>query len=139
MTTKTVQKNSIMKAIVKIFSLALMLVSSSLTAGNWQQKEEEYIDDIPFNTRLIFDSVQASRFAADFRPAEEAYIDDIPFDTHKIACRSLSDEALRKSYPMPEEPYINDIPFNTQSIASKYRAKQCVRTIYVVKNNEFVR
>jgi hypothetical protein len=109
-----------MKATAKFLSLILLFASTSLWAGNWQHNEEEYIDDIPFNTKAIFDSVQASRMAAEFRPAEEAYIDDIPFDTRKIASISLAEQALNTPFNMPEEPYINDIPFNTRVIASRY-------------------
>ena len=114
-----------MKATVKILSLILLFTSVSLSAGNYKIAEEEYIDDIPFNTKAIFDSVQATRLAAQFRPAEEAYIDDIPFDTRAIAGQSLAEKALNVPFRMPEEPYINDIPFNTKAIASRhmYRSK----------------
>ncbi len=109
-----------MKTKAQIISIALLFASASLWAGNWKHTEEEYIDDIPFNTKAIFDSVQASRLTADFRPAEEAYIDDIPFDTRQIASRTLSEKALSVPFRMQEEPYINDIPFNTRVIASKH-------------------
>jgi hypothetical protein len=100
--------------------ITLLFVSVGLWAGNWQHRDEEYIDDIPFNTKAIFDSVQASRVMAEYRPAEEAYIDDIPFDTYEIASRTLSEQALSVRFRMDEEPYINDIPFNTKVIASRH-------------------
>ena len=40
-------------------------------------EDETYINDIPFDTKVIFDSVM-------FQLQDEAYVDDIPFDTEKI-------------------------------------------------------
>ncbi|MBK9292075.1 MAG: hypothetical protein IPM52_10690 [Bacteroidetes bacterium] len=109
-----------MKTATFLIGTMLMLSSFGLRAGNFVHNDETYIDDIPFDTRAIFDSVQASRFTAEFRPSEEPYVDDIPFDTRSIATQALSEQALNQRFRMPEEAYINDIPFNTKVIASRH-------------------
>lgn len=49
-------------------------------------EEEEYIDDIPFNTELIAETYYYNQsMNAQFEFEEEAYVDDIPFNTEEIA------------------------------------------------------
>lgn len=53
-------------------------------------EEEEYVDDIPFNTREIFNAMvnfdenDKNVIVQDFCLANEEYVDDIPFDTKQI-------------------------------------------------------
>ncbi|MCD4679002.1 MAG: hypothetical protein K8S00_01315 [Bacteroidales bacterium] len=53
-------------------------------------EEEEYVDDIPFNTRKIFNAMvnfdenDMNIIVQDFCLANEEYVDDIPFDTKQI-------------------------------------------------------
>lgn len=85
-----------------IYALPLFIVTSALLGFNlgysegeefsennaqieFALEDEEYIDDIPFDTEkianlVLFDESQKEIFQFD----DEAYIDDIPFDTKKI-------------------------------------------------------
>jgi hypothetical protein len=88
-------------------------------------EEEEYINDIPFNTRCV--SMQCKYQKAlkvDFHLNEEAYVDDIPFNTERIAEESLMEEAMNKTYEFEEEAYVDDIPFSTYAIAKKHNYKE---------------
>ena len=48
-------------------------------------EEEAYIDDLPFNTRMI------AAMLIDYNQEDEEYIDDIPFNTYEIAIEKLVD------------------------------------------------
>ena len=49
-------------------------------------EDEEYIDDIPFNTEAIAEAYQYEQsLQVEYQFADEAYVDDIPFNTNKIA------------------------------------------------------
>ena len=109
-----------MKTLNNLITIALcLMISFSSFATSFGQQDEEYINDIPFNTKAIFDSIQNDH---DIDPAftlrDEAYINDIPFDTEKIAAQYLSDSAMKINFELPEEETINDIPFNTLYIMS---------------------
>lgn len=104
-----------MKTTTFLTTIILCLLSTvHIFAGEYQGAKESYIDDIPFNTKQIFDSVKYQEaLAVSFTPKEESFIDDIPFETEKIALQYYADSAMQISYKMPEEKTINDIPFNT--------------------------
>jgi len=77
--------------------------------------EEAYIDDIPFNTETIFDSLLDVNMTQTFNLSEEDYIQDIPFDTQEVV-ENASDESIC-TFNLEDESYINDIPFSTEAIA----------------------
>jgi len=58
--------------------------------------EEEYIDDIPFDTQEVFNSMvnfnenDKNVIVQDFYLADEDYVDDIPFDTRQLIADRLS-------------------------------------------------
>lgn len=55
------------------------------TLANYYFDDEEYINDIPFNTNII--SAEANylnAMAEDFDFEKESYIDDIPFNTNYL-------------------------------------------------------
>ena len=94
-----------------------LFCSVQVFAANHQQAKESYINDIPFETKQIFDSVKYQEaIAVSFSPKAEAFIEDIPFETEKIALQYLADSAMKINFQMPEEKTINDIPFNTSFI-----------------------
>ncbi len=76
--------------------------------------EEAYIDDIPFSTENIFDSLLDVSLTQEFELTEEAYIQDIPFDTKEVI--ETSNENIRSYFDLEEESYINDIPFSPEAI-----------------------
>lgn len=50
--------------------------------------EEEYIDDIPFDTKSIAENyLFRESLNVSYEFEEEAYVDDIPFDTYQIALK----------------------------------------------------
>ncbi|MDY0078451.1 MAG: hypothetical protein RBR87_14380 [Bacteroidales bacterium] len=109
-----------MKTTYFLTAVILCLVSSlQISAGEYRRTDEAYVNDIPFDTKQIFDSVQYQEaITASFIPNEESFIDDIPFDTKKVALQYLADSAMEIKFNMPEEQAINDIPFNTSYIVN---------------------
>ena len=76
-------------------------------------QEEEYVDDIPFNTELIAtQTVYIDAVEVAYAFEAEAYVDDIPFNTKYIAVVALA-------FEMDEEAYVDDIPFDTRVIANE--------------------
>jgi len=54
-------------------------------AINFNFDEEDYINDIPFNTDSISDEyIYLNAIIENFEMEEESYIDDIPFNTTKL-------------------------------------------------------
>jgi hypothetical protein len=96
-----------------------ILFSINLTAGTFSFEEENYINDIPFNTNLIFNEVFIEAGMLDFDFVEEAYIDDIPFCTECITADCAYEKAIMVAFEMDEESYINDIPFDTECITAQ--------------------
>lgn len=77
--------------------------------------EEEYINDIPFNTK----QVSSGYFVANMpKPEKETEYNDIPFDTKSVFDRYLYKPV--RGVDIDAEGYINDIPFNTACIARRY-------------------
>ena len=84
-------------------------------------EEEEYINDIPFNTRCISANCKYKKaIAVEYSFEEEGYVNDIPFDTEKISEESLMQNAMEKEYQLDEEAYVDDIPFDTYVISKKF-------------------
>lgn len=77
--------------------------------------EEEYIDDIPFDTKMI---AVTSLFKNLNKPESESYINDIPFSTEENASYFIY--AMHKIL-VEDEEYVNDIPFDTLDIAITYQ------------------
>lgn len=49
-------------------------------------EEEEYIDDIPFDTESVAEAYNYEKsLNVEYQFTDEAYVDDIPFDTNKVA------------------------------------------------------
>jgi hypothetical protein len=80
-------------------------------------EEEEYIDDIPFDTKAVVEAYmlnETMNVVFDFE--EEAYIDDIPYNTYEIARNHKMEEYLKNVFVFEEEEYIDDIPFDTEEV-----------------------
>ena len=88
-------------------------------------EEEEYVNDIPFDTKCVSILCKYNRALKEvFVNEEESYVNDIPFETAKIAEESLMEQAMKKEYLFEEEAYVDDIPFDTYSIAKKYNYRE---------------
>jgi len=83
------KKLGIIVAIVSVIFLGMIVpthVNSEATISNLPVvessvmtfQEEEYIDDIPFDTEEVVNEISLTKME------EEGYIDDIPFDTEKV-------------------------------------------------------
>jgi len=91
-------------------------------------EEEDYINDIPFNTWEI--AVEAILDGDEVRMDEEPYVDDIPFNTQEVACKELLKIMLETS----GEANVNDIPFSTEKILCEMLAARLVE-LYRNENN----
>jgi hypothetical protein len=96
----------------------------SAEAVDYYFEEEEYVNDIPFDTKCVSTLCKYNNALKEvFVIEEEAYVDDIPFETEHIAAESLMEQAMKKEYLFEEEAYIDDIPFDTYAIAKNYNYK----------------
>lgn len=120
-----------MKAIRNIFAgfaIALLIFggttfahqsdSSNLSENaTYTLPEEEYVNDIPFNTaKAAVEAQYQKAICALFPICCEEEVNDIPFDTHKIAMRCLYQRAITQVFNVADEQYVNDIPFSTEKI-----------------------
>jgi hypothetical protein len=111
-----------MKTKLTLTLLALMFSIVQLHADelNFKMQDEAYINDIPFNTTVILNTIHSNcALSADFELMDEPYINDIPFDTLEVAM-DIRKNKESLSVRMTEEAYIDDIPFDTQKIAADF-------------------
>lgn len=91
-------------------------------------EEEDYINDIPFNTWEI--AVEAILDGDEVRMDEEPYVDDIPFNTREVACKHL----LKKMLETSGEANVNDIPFSTEKVLCEMMAARLIELYRNEKN-----
>lgn len=109
------KKSSIITAIAA-FNL---FFNMHVQAEGLQNRDEQYINDIPFNTHLIAEAfLSGLAMEQTFVMEEDEFINDIPFNTAKIARQELSRRAMEQVFACAGEEQIDDIPFNTSIIAS---------------------
>lgn len=128
-----------MKTLHIIITISLIFITSmNIFATGINLQKEQYIDDIPFNTKAIFDSIQNDN-NQDILVSmqEEHYIADIPFDTEKVVAQYRCDSAMKVNFELPEEEAINDIPFNTLYIMSNvlYRNYDRMPVVFISSKN----
>lgn len=88
-------------------------------------EEEEYVNDIPFDTKCVsilckYEKAMSKTYILE----EEAYVDDIPFDTENISNESLMQNAMDVEFNHEDEAYVDDIPFDTYAVAKNYNYKE---------------
>lgn len=84
-------------------------------------EEEEYVNDIPFNTALVKENYNYwAALEMNYYCEEEAYVEDIPFNTEEVAEHIRFEAAMNAEFEMEEESYINDIPFDTHEVADQH-------------------
>lgn len=137
-TKQTTMKTTISALIIMILTIPALAALDQPPKGNWADidltefvlEEEANVNDIPFNTMEVVNSLQAGL-------EEEAYANDIPFDTRAIVLgleTQLAEEAYVDDIPfntldvmllegitMEEEEEVNDIPFNTSCIVQSIK------------------
>ena len=93
-------------------------ITLNLNANNSYLRfaEENYINDIPFNTEKIAEKYSIQTIEINFDFSEENEIYDIPFNTACVTADCRFELAFAEAFEMEEENYINDIPFNTENI-----------------------
>lgn len=117
-----------MKTISILTALMIsLLLGGAVQAMNFKMEAENYIDDIPFNTKAIVMTVQAEQaMQKDFDLAAESFIEDIGFNTNEIYAREKAEKAMQVEFSLPEEAFIQDIPFNTSLIAFRARLREVI-------------
>jgi hypothetical protein len=108
-----------MKTLVH-YTIALVLLATVLNANATNPHinfmilpEESYIDDIPFSTENIYDSVFDATLVQSYDLNEEDYIEDIPFSTEEVVNNAVD-------FQLEEETYIDDIPFSTSDMVNQH-------------------
>ncbi len=130
------------KNILAGFAITLLILGGSAFASQadssvlydnatYALPEEQYVNDIPFNTAKIAAEAQYQKaIQVHFTVPEEEEVNDIPFDTHKIAMEAMYQKALTQVFKVTEEKYVNDIPFNTEKVFQFLQAnKQLLTTL----------
>lgn len=70
---------------VTVCSSYVAAIYEDATMANYYFDDEEYINDIPFNTNTISEKANyLNAMAEDFDFEKESYIDDIPFNTNYL-------------------------------------------------------
>ena len=103
-----------------LIAIITLVFTANTFASEFNFNEEAYIDDIPFDTEIIFDQLMNPEFSFE----DEAYVDDIPFNTFYFAANTKYEKAVSVLFEMDEEAYIDDIPFCTYAIANSYNDKE---------------
>ncbi|MEJ2595218.1 MAG: hypothetical protein P8100_08880 [bacterium] len=133
------KKHTAMKALknnaVMIILFTLMIpINLSAADSAFYFTEEEYVDDIPFDTEMICH--QLCLPAMDFE--EESYVDDIPFDTEAIAGESLYQAALAIEFGLTDEENVNDIPFNTSKVVAAHQLNASMEKTFELTDEAYV-
>lgn len=96
--------------------------------------EEQYIDDIPFDTEKIYDEVMLAEITFE----EEAYINDIPFELPCVTPECKYKQAISLDFEAEEEAYIDDVPFNTEKIAADHSFKIAMNATFENREEEYI-
>ncbi len=100
-----------------LIALLSILFALNMNASEYTFQEEAAVNDIPFDTKAIFDSIMEEQELASFGFDEENNVNDIPFNTESIFLQSIYTMAIATDFSFPEETYVDDIPFNTEIMA----------------------
>lgn len=112
-----------------LIAIITVIFTANSFASEVNFKDEAYIDDIPFNTEIVFNEVMNPEF--DFE--DETYINDIPFNTEKLVKEYVYAKAITTEFKMIDETYIDDIPFCTYAVVSTYKNTDKTELIVSVK------
>lgn len=122
------------------FAIALMILGGTAFANQADSSnlsenaafalpEEQYVNDIPFNTAKVAVEAQYQKATEVlFQVPKDKDVNDIPFNTQKIAMHYLHQKALAQVFPVPAEKDVNDIPFNTEKIFQRIQANKQLLT-----------
>lgn len=128
-----------MKTTYKLSALILSIVlfiAMNVNGSNLMPSfsDEEYIDDIPFDTELIYEQLTMPGF--DFE--EEAYISDIPLEIMCITPDCKFEKAVLVEFEQEEELFVDDMPFDTEKIVNEYNLKTATSVKFEYEDEEYV-
>jgi len=131
----TMKTLNITKTIATIF---IILFSINLSATVLNFEEENYINDIPFDTYEIYNDIVDRADLIKFDFEEEAYISDIPFDTKCIIVDCGYEKALQEEFSFEEESYIDDIPFDTECITAECIYNKALKVTFSFDDESYI-
>ena len=130
------------KNILTGFAIALMIVGGTAFANQvdssafsenatYTLPEEQYVNDIPFNTaKLAVEAQYQKAIRVQFTVPQEKDVNDIPFNVQKIATQYQYQKALTQVFEVPAEKDVNDIPFSTEKVFERLQTdKQLLTTL----------
>ncbi len=117
------------KSISVLLGILAVLLSLNLNAAveSFNFEEENYINDIPFNTECITAEFLYEKAITEiYNFEDEAYIEDIPFNTECVTASCRYQKAISVIFSFEEENYIDDIPFNTFALLNNQKCTSLV-------------
>ena len=129
---KTLQK------ITAILTILAVLFTVNLNASNINFTDEAHINDIPFDTKEVYDEIMNERNPLQFDFEDEAYIDDIPFDTKCVSIQCFYQRAIKVEFNFDEETYIDDIPFDTHQSAVQSAYSSAIEEVYNFSEEAYI-
>ena len=118
-----------------LITLVAFLITFNVNATVFNFNEEEYIDDIPFDTEKIYQEILNENNAGLYTFDEEAYVDDIPFNTSSVAGQAAYAAAVSVEFIMNEEENVNDIPFDTYQVVYAANEESFVSLFLIAADN----
>ena len=131
----TMKTLNITKTIAVIF---VTLFTINLSAAVLNFEEENYINDIPFDTHEIYNEIVERTDLMEFDFEEETYINDIPFDTKCITVDCGYEKALQEEFSFDEESYIDDIPFDTECITAECIYNKAIKVTFSFDDESYI-
>jgi len=129
---KTLQK------ITALLTILAVIFTVNMSASNINFTDEAYINDIPFDTKEVYDEIMNDRSPVQFDFEDEAYIDDIPFDTKCVTIHCFYQRAIKVEFNFDEETYINDIPFDTHQSAVQTTYSSAIEEVYNFNEEAYI-
>ena len=127
-----------MKSLRTTLIAAILTTVLSINAADGFCINDEYIDDIPFNTEKIYNEIISNEMIVVFDFEDEKYIDDIPFETSKVILAINFKNAINKVFFHQEESYIDDIPFSTEKIKEQVAYEDAMNIEFNFEEEHFI-
>ena len=127
-----------LKMTTALVALLTALFITNVNASPFDFEDESYINDIPFDTKEVYNEIMNERNLTQFDFEDEAYIDDIPFDTQCVTAQCFYQKAIRIDFNFTEESYIDDIPFDTQQNVVQATHKAAIEQVYNFSDEAYI-
>jgi len=136
-TTSTYNASRTVETVIWVSAITLLFILFSFTnafSNTIQFEEEQYVDDIPFDTEMVVNEMMNPEF--DFE--DEAYIDDIPFNTACVTINCNYNKVISVVFELEEETYINDMPFDSEKVAEWYACNNAVSFDFELNDESYI-